>query len=276
MGYGMNDRSDGAAPRPDEAPGEIIEVSEPARLADCGLAVVEGRRIVGSLTFERPAYVFDPRRIKDCSVGAYSILNGYLTNSLYDCDVGRYCGIGEGAVIGPHEHPLDHLSTHLFAFTHPRQYPDLYRLPDFADLAPDADAPEPPPPQRTVIGHDVWVGVGAFVKRGVTVGHGAVIAAGAMVTRDVPPYAIVAGVPAKVLRLRLPERSVERLLAFGWWQYQLAPHKRVLDFSKVEFTLDQLEELRAAGRLQPLDPPTYALRRANGRFQLQRLPRPLY
>jgi acetyltransferase-like isoleucine patch superfamily enzyme len=272
----MSAMSNGAQFQPAARADETFEVTDPARLADFGLAVVEGRRFVGTLTYERPAYIFDPRRIKDCTVGAYSILNGYLTNSLYDTDVGRYCGIGESSVIGPHEHPLDHLSSHLFAFTHPKQYPDLYRLPDFAKLAPDADAPEPPPPVRTTIGHDVWVGVGAFVKRGVRVGHGAVIAAGAMVTRDVPPYAIVAGVPAKVIRTRFPDKLIERLLGFGWWQYDLAPHKRALDFAHVGKALDQLEELRAAGRLHLLDPPTYTFRRSDGRFVLHRLSRSLY
>ena len=66
---------------------------------------------------------------------------------------------------------------------------------------------------RTVIGHDVWIGARALVLKGVTIGHGAIVAGGSVVTRDVPPYAIVGGVPAKVLRMRFDAPTVQRLLA---------------------------------------------------------------
>lgn len=67
------------------------------------------------------------------------------------------------------------------------------------------------------IGHDVWLGHGAIVLRGVTVGSGAVVGAGAVVTKRVPEFAIVAGNPARILRMRFPERVIERLLRLQWW-----------------------------------------------------------
>src|SRR5919112_1299826 len=67
-------------------------------------------------------------------------------------------------------------------------------------------------------GHDVWLGSGAIVMSGVTVGHGAVVAAHAVVTRDVPPYAIVGGNPAKVIRYRFDEETIAALLDAKWWE----------------------------------------------------------
>lgn len=67
------------------------------------------------------------------------------------------------------------------------------------------------------IGNDVWVGYGALIMAGIKIGDGAVIAAGAVVTRDIPPYAIVAGVPAKVIRFRFTEEQIEKLETLRWW-----------------------------------------------------------
>jgi len=69
----------------------------------------------------------------------------------------------------------------------------------------------------TVVGNDVWIGYRALVMPGVTIGHGAIVAAGAVVADDVPPYAIVAGAPARVVRMRFDAPTVDRLLALAWW-----------------------------------------------------------
>lgn len=255
------------------------ETLNPADLKERGLLVDKGQSIVGDLIYERPAWVLDPRRIKDCTLGAFSLINGWVTTSMFRCRLGRYAQVGEQVILGPPEHPMDHLSTHPFTFTRPRYLPNLYQLPDFVRLAPE-DRPGPSyvdsVPDHTVVGHDTYVGAGSFVSRGVTIGDGAVIGARAVVTRDVPPYAIVAGVPARVIRLRFPEKTVERLLRVQWWRYDLAPHKQAIDFSRIDATLDYIEDHLARGDLDLLRPDTWRVRRSGSGFTAERLPAPLF
>ncbi|MCJ9429520.1 CatB-related O-acetyltransferase [Kordiimonas marina] len=73
----------------------------------------------------------------------------------------------------------------------------------------------------TVVGHDVWLGFRTLVMPGVTIGHGAIVAAGSVVTEDIPPYAIVGGNPAKVIRMRYDEETIRRLLALAWWDWPI-------------------------------------------------------
>jgi hypothetical protein len=101
-------------------------------------------------------------------------------------------------------------------------------------------------------GHDVWVGSKSCVMGGVRVQHGAIIAFGAVVTKDVPPYAVVGGSPARVLKYRFSEKLIERLLAFRWWQFDLpAAMKTGLSVSwhDPERALDELEAARLAYKL---------------------------
>lgn len=73
----------------------------------------------------------------------------------------------------------------------------------------------------TIIGHDVWIGARAIIADGITVGNGAVVYSGAVVTKDVEPYSIVAGVPATKIRMRFTEEEIEKLLAIRWWDKDL-------------------------------------------------------
>lgn len=85
----------------------------------------------------------------------------------------------------------------------------------------------------------MWIGEGAFLRAGVTIGHGAVIAARAVVTSDVPPYAIVAGTPARVIRYRFEPEVIERLLELAWWNYGLSALDGV-DFTDVAQAMNQI------------------------------------
>lgn len=97
----------------------------------------------------------------------------------------------------------------------------------------------------TIIGSDVWIGMNAVVMRGIRVGDGAVIGAGAVVTHDVPAWAIVVGVPARVLKYRFDEQTRQRLAAIEWWTIDEDELRR-LDASDVKACLSALESFRNA------------------------------
>lgn len=159
-----------------------------------------------------------------CEVGEGSrVLNSTFEDYAY-CDrlsdianttVGKFANIAAMTRIGPTDHPMDHASLHHF----------LYRSSYYwDDVADDAGFMAHRASRRTVIGPDTWLGHGAVVKPEVTIGAGAVIASGAVVTKDVAPYMIVAGVPAQPLRARFSPAIAERLMALAWWDW---PHERL-------------------------------------------------
>jgi acetyltransferase-like isoleucine patch superfamily enzyme len=151
------------------------------------------------------------------ALGAFS----YAVSGFYfGARIGRYVSIGENVQIGRHAHPLDWASTSPIFYTPSRDLFDT-ELEMLQGLQP-SQFPRSGPPvvaQLTTIGNDVWIGHEAFILPGVTIGDGAVVAARAVVTKDVPPYAVVAGVPARIVKFRLPEATIERIQAVRWWNY---------------------------------------------------------
>jgi len=180
--------------------------------------------------------------------GAFSY--GNVGAVLYDADVGRYCSIAHEVMAGPTEHPVDWLSSHCFVFNdqgtlgHASEFQDIVSGNSFAGNN-----------ARTIIGNDVWVGYRAFIRRGVVVGDGAIIAANATVVKDVEPYTVVGGTPAKVIRKRFDEATIKRLQALQWWKYSMS--KQVLgdlDYSNVSKSLGAIERAIEEGCLKRLEP----------------------
>ena len=93
------------------------------------------------------------------------------------------------------------------------------------------------------VGHDVWIGDGALIMSGVTIGHGAVVGARTVVTHDVSPYAIVAGNPMRFIRWRFPEPIIQRFLSLKWWDW---PKEKVMKFSDLMLSEDIEAFLKAA------------------------------
>jgi chloramphenicol O-acetyltransferase type B len=128
-------------------------------------------------------------------------------------EIGSFCSIADQVVIfGGGEHRTDWVTT----------FPLRIAL---GDPLAGKDG-HPASKGSTRIGSDVWLGFRAMVLSGVTVGDGAVVAAGAVVASDVPPYAIVAGNPAKLIRYRFPPVDVENLLKLRWWEWNIEKIKR--------------------------------------------------
>jgi acetyltransferase-like isoleucine patch superfamily enzyme len=152
--------------------------------------------------------------------------------------IGAFCAIGARTAINPFNHPADWLSIHEFQY-HPKSFDwvEEYNAFDRLERTPDMFA-------HVSVGNDVWTGHNVNVMAGVSIGDGAIIAAGSVVTKDVPPYAIVAGVPATVKRHRFPDKTVERLLRVKWWELELSDLSG-LPFRDVNRCLDMIEDIKA-------------------------------
>jgi acetyltransferase-like isoleucine patch superfamily enzyme len=234
-------------------PRRSIPVSKlpPERLVSLGLDVHPqvAKAVKPRFSFEPPARISRTQFHGATSIGAFS----YTTDgNVYATHIGRYCSIARDINIGQTDHPMDWLST---SPTHFRNSFKINTGTEFEFKAQyDSDGPTPEVERKahlavrrtTNIGHDVWIGHGAILIGGVDVGHGAVIAAGAVVTRDVEPYSIVGGVPAKLIRKRFDDDTIDRLLASRWWDY--APWQlRDIDLSDIEVALSAVEDMRRQG-----------------------------
>ncbi len=138
-------------------------------------------------------------------MGRYSYVGFY--NSMSNVTMGSFCSVASYCAIGGGRHPLNAVSTS------PVFYAGRNSLGKNFSTIPEEEN------QGVEIGHDVWIGEAVFINDGVKIGTGAVIGAHSVVTKDVPPYAIVAGTPAKVLRYRFDEETIQELLDNKWWEW---------------------------------------------------------
>ena len=132
---------------------------------------------------------------------------------IVNTEIAAFCSISDHVFIGGAEHPLDWVSTSP-VFQNTRHSGPSKRFAKF-DL---------PKSKKTIIGNDVWIGHGVTIKQGVVIGDGAVIGSNALVTKDVMPYAIVGGVPAKTIKYRFPQEVIDRLEEIQWWNL---PNERI-------------------------------------------------
>jgi acetyltransferase-like isoleucine patch superfamily enzyme len=131
----------------------------------------------------------------------------------YNCEIanaeiGSFCSIANGVVIGGGIHPYSWVS----------MSPAFYEGRDSIKKKYSKHSRQQI--KKTIIGHDVWIGQNALIKQGVNIGTGAVIGMGAIVTRDVEPYTIVGGNPAKVIKTRFNEEIINSLLESKWWTFE--------------------------------------------------------
>lgn len=192
-----------------------------------------------------------------CAMGACSYSHSPVPEGMR---IGRYCSIGRELKFLDFAHPTQWLSSSV-AFFRPTGVKQLSTVRSLIER--EGELNDPGFERRTFdprlglsypqIGHDVWIGERVTLALGIRVGTGAVIAAGSIVTRDVPPYAVVAGSPARIKRLRFEEKLIERLLASRWWHYGFTD-LNTLEITQPERLLEQLNSAISQGKISTWQP----------------------
>ena len=170
-----------------------------------------------------------------CSIGAFTYFGKRC--EIRDADIGNYCSISAEVIINPFQHPKHFLSTSGFAFG---GNGGLGGFKGFQAIKPTKYKNRHK--QSSVkIGHDVWIGRRVMIMSGVNIGTGAIIAANSVVTKDVPPYSIFGGTPAKQIGVRFDSETVSKLLDSEWYEYIL--DKKILeniDYSDINKSIDMI------------------------------------
>ncbi len=155
---------------------------------------------------------------ENTKLGDFSYTDQFCT--LQNVDIGKFSNIASMVRIGPTGHPMDRATMH--HFTYRRRKYGFSETDDEVFLQWRGE-------QLAYIGHDTWIGYGAIIMPGVMIGNGAVVGSGAVVTKDVDPYTVVVGVPAKAIRARFTGDTVRKLEEIKWWDWPYEIIKERLD-----------------------------------------------
>lgn len=164
---------------------------------------LESLDITRDCIFEGNNYIHKGVKIgPKCKIGRFSYLSGPST-VINDTHIGKFCSLALGVKIGLDEHDYNLVSTHPFLYSS--------KYGKFVDVKNSIQKKG-----KTIIEDDVWIGAGSIILKGIKISKGAVIAAGSVVTKDVEPYSIYAGVPAKMIKKRFDDETIKKLLKIDW------------------------------------------------------------
>lgn len=189
--------------------------------------ILLGKAIINS-NIHNTSIVGSGSNVADVTLGKYSYCG-------YDCQIvnaiiGAFCSISDHVFVGGAEHPIDWLCMSPV-------FQDVYHSGPKKRFARFKH----PKSKQTIIGNDVWIGHGVTIKQGVRIGNGAVLGSNALVTKDVPPYAIVGGVPAKIIKYRFSQDVIDRLEEIQWWNLSDEEISRIIDLFHIKNpTLDDI------------------------------------
>ncbi|PWG00323.1 CatB-related O-acetyltransferase [Levilactobacillus bambusae] len=183
------------------------------------------------------------------NIGCHSYTNSELSLT---SKIGRYSSVGPHVQIMGSQHAVNRFSVSPLTYwdvkpEYGKDSENQFNPVPFNDLGGDDK-------RKVTIGNDVWVGQDVLFKAGVTVGDGAIIGARAVVTKNVPPYAIIGGVPAKVIRYRYPRYIIDKLLELQWWNYSIRDFKGIYGDDLIDNFIDKLATLIRNGEIEEFHP----------------------
>lgn len=224
-------------------------------LKDIGILCSEAQtKLLGCFEYEGPINLTYSNEFSGkCTVGAFTYINA---NGLFiNTSIGRFCSIATWVVAGPGQHNTSLFSTHPFTYDPQDQVAVLSYFEDYSRILGRTPLVPKHVPKRmasggVAIGSDVWIGTRAIILEGVKVGHGAVIGAGAVVTKEVEPYTIVAGVPAAPIRKRFDDETIKKLLDLKWWDYDMSAVSNRVNYGDPEEVIAFITEGIAKGTVQ--------------------------
>jgi virginiamycin A acetyltransferase len=170
--------------------------------------------------------------VMSSTIDSYSYTGNFTV--IQASQIGAYCSLSWGVSVGGGEHPLNRFTTHDIL------YNDRYGFDTCADIGAERYQ------DRVEIKNDVWIGANSVILRGVRIGNGAVVGAGAVVTKDIPDYGIAVGNPARLIRYRFSDAVIERLLASQWWLLDADKLRKHISFFRdadIEEFLEIVESL---------------------------------
>lgn len=161
--------------------------------------------------------------------------NTYISHNsiVFSARIGKFCSIGPSVIIGYGDHPTNFLSTS----------PKIY-FKEIFENGKNADYKVFDWNSEVSIGNDVWIGAQCYIKNGISIGDGAIIGAGSIVLKDIPPYSIAVGSPAKVIKFRFSENMITELLNLKWWSYEKDKLKMIEQYLSTPLTPELIMKIK--------------------------------
>jgi acetyltransferase-like isoleucine patch superfamily enzyme len=202
------------------------------------------------VTVPKTARVWPYSQFNICSALHTMGTGSYTMGPTRDIEVGCYCSLAGGLIVMGERHPIEDITSSVVVYDHHKQHFEaLYRDYQVSPVRFHMQVPAYAPPP--VIEHDVWIGQNVMLARGITIGTGSVVAGGSVVVKNVEPYTIVGGNPARVIRRRFDEKISARLLAIEWWTIDPADLLQWLQLRDPEIFLAEVEAVsQGGGRLR--------------------------